>query len=78
MIIANGYFNAREQSFVKFLDFYNEIKLILIVYHLMLFTMFVPKPETRHSLGYSCFTVMAFSLFVNISSAIITSLKSST
>ena len=47
LIICNGYTNARTNSYDRKMDRFNEIKLIILMYHLMLFTQFVPDVEMR-------------------------------
>ena len=47
LIIAAGYFKARNSSYDRKMDIFQEAKLIVIMYHLMLFTMFVSDLETR-------------------------------
>ena len=54
IIIAGGYIKIRKTNFDRNMDTYNEVKLIFIMYHMMLFTDFVPDPETQYRLGYSC------------------------
>ena len=49
------------------MNMFNEVKLILIMYHLMLFTMFVPEPEIKYKLGFSCASTVLAGLAVNMS-----------
>jgi len=46
MIIAGGFINARNAKFDRNMDTFNEAKLIVIMYHMMLFTDLLPDPET--------------------------------
>ena len=48
------------------MNIFNEVKLILIMYHMMLFTMFVPQPEIKYKLGFSCATTVLAGLAVNM------------
>ena len=55
---------------------FNEAKLIMIMYHMLLFTMFVPDPETRFLIGYSCFVFVILGICINMMQLIIEPLKS--
>mmetsp|Transcript_13181 Transcript_13181/g.17922 ORF Transcript_13181/g.17922 Transcript_13181/m.17922 type:complete len:291 (+) Transcript_13181:2003-2875(+) len=48
LIIVGGWTNARKDRFDRNMDMFNECKLIYIMYHMMLFTDFVPQPETQN------------------------------
>ena len=48
------------------MDAFNEVKLLLIMYHLCLFTTFVPDPETKHEIGFSCLTILFIGLAFNM------------
>ena len=48
------------------MDQFNEIKLNLIMYHLLLFTMFVPDPEIKYKIGFSCLVFLFIGLAVNM------------
>ena len=45
---------------------FNEVRLIVITYHMMLFTLFVPDIDTRNKIGYSCSAVVVIGLLVNM------------
>jgi len=49
------------------MDYFNEVKLILIMYHILTFTAFVPDPETKHNIGYSCAAILIIGIVVNMS-----------
>lgn len=66
MIISGGYVNARESNFDKGMDTFNEVKLILIMYHMMLFTNFVPDIETQYLIGFSCSGFLIIGTAVNM------------
>ena len=75
LIIASGYIKVRKTKFGDRMDKFNEIKIIFIVYHLMLFTMFVPNPETKFQIGYSCAIVVVVGTVVNMSELISNSFR---
>ena len=54
LIIAASYTEARKTAYDKKMDVFNEVKLIFLVYHMILFTAFVPDHETKFNVGYSC------------------------
>jgi len=66
VIIASGYIDARTSRFDRLMDVFNEAKLIVIVYHLCLFTDFVPEPETQNWVGYSCSTALILGTGTNM------------
>ena len=65
-IIINGYCDARNTKFRKNMDAFNEMILIVLMYHLLLFTIFVPDPETRFTIGYSCAAIICMGLFIHM------------
>ena len=66
LIIAAGYFKARNSSYDRKMDIFQEAKLIVIMYHLMLFTMFVPDLDTRQKVDYSCFVVILLGIAMSM------------
>ena len=58
------------------MDMFNEVKLIMIMYHMLLFTMFVPDPETRFLIGYSCFVLVILGICINMMQLIVDPIKS--
>ena len=47
MILAGNSIKARPSNFDKQVDNFNEVKLLIIMYHIVLFTNFVPDIETK-------------------------------
>ena len=67
LTIAACYTNARVRAFDKFMDVFNEAKLIVIMYHLMHFTMYVPpESDLRQDIGYSCFMILILGILTNM------------
>ena len=66
IIIAAGSIKARKKRFDQRMDVFNEVKLIVIMYHMMLFTMFIPDAETKFLIGYSCCGLVVFGTFINM------------
>ena len=66
VIIAAGHIKARKNKFDTFLDIMNETKLIVIMYHMILFTDFVPEFETKHNIGYSCLATVCLGIAINM------------
>ena len=53
----------------------NEVVAMLIMYHMFMFTDFVPDPTTRFQLGFSCIVFIAVHLLMNLSVIIVGSIK---
>ena len=70
-IIAAGHINHRNSKFDSRMDVFNEIKLIFIMYHMILFTNFVSEPETKEMIGYSCCVFLIAGFSVNMATLII-------
>ena len=66
MIIANGHIKAKASSYDQKMEAFNEVKLIFIMYHLMLFTDFGPDPETKFIIGYSCAATLILGTAINM------------
>ena len=65
IMITAGYTRARLSTFDRKMDIFNEIKLLMVTYHIMMFTPFVPDPETKWRIGYSCSAVIVIGTFIN-------------
>lgn len=48
------------------MDYFNEIRLILILYHILSFTALVPDAEVKYIMGYSCSTVLVLGIATNL------------
>ena len=66
LIITIGYARARKTKSETMLDIFNELKLILIMYHVMLFTPLVPDSETKYQIGYSCCGALVVGVIINL------------
>ena len=44
---------------------FNEAKLVVIMYHIICFTDYVPDAETKFFIGYSCITFVIGGLLIN-------------
>lgn len=76
LIIAAGFIDARKSKYDKYMDIFNEVKLILLMYHLLLFTMFVPELETQEKVGLSCFFCLLIGIGINMIQLIVQPLLS--
>lgn len=65
LIIVSGLVKTRETGLQIKLDVLNESNLVVTVYHMMLFTMFVPEATTKHDIGTSCVLVIFLTLLIN-------------
>lgn len=66
IIIGASFLNARNSSFDQRMDIFNEVKLIIIMYHMMLFTDFVPDPLTQEQIGFSVGGILVLGTAVNM------------
>ena len=48
------------------MDLFNEMKIILIMYHIVTFTAMVDDAEAKFIMGYSCATVVVIGVAVNM------------
>lgn len=48
------------------LEIFNEIGVILVLYHMLLFTDFVADPLLRYQIGYSCYAITCLIILVNM------------
>ena len=53
MVIYLIYFEPMESKFSNRMETFNECTCVLLMYHIMCFSDFVPEAETRSSLGIS-------------------------
>ena len=65
MLIASGFIRVRKNSYDAGMDLFNETKLIVIMYHIMMFTDFVPL-ESQDMVGISCIITIAVGTSVNM------------
>ena len=56
---------AKSAKFDRGMDMFNEIKLIVIMYHMACFSGLVPNPEDQYKIGYSCLAVLLLGTAVN-------------
>jgi len=67
LIIIAGHIKARQTKFDSKMDLFNEVKLIIIMYNLMLFSLLVHDPLLKYQIGYSCATCVTLGLAINLS-----------
>ena len=66
MLIYLVYFRPLESKFLNIMEAFNEVTCILLMYHLQLFTDFVPLAETRSDLGISFITFISLNVAVHV------------
>lgn len=71
LIAIASFTSARKNSFDRRMDIFNEMKLILLLYHLMMFTNFGPNEEIKFDLGFSCSTMLLLGLCVNLTMLVV-------
>ena len=66
MVAAAGFVQVRKSRSQQAMDFFNEMKLFAVMYHIMLFTDFVPGKDMQNQIGYSCIFTIAIGTIVNM------------
>lgn len=67
LIIYVGFIKPFKIPFMNKLELFNEVTILVITYHLLLFTNFNPDPITQYYVGYSIMGVTLFNILGNIS-----------
>jgi hypothetical protein len=62
-------------KFYNRLELFNEICILIVSLHLYLFTMFVPDPELKYSIGWSLIGVTCLNIGVNMVIVLIIGIK---
>ena len=75
MIIIGGTTESRSTQSAKKMDLFNEFRLIMIMYHMILFTMFMSDLDMRLNVGYSCSGVIVLGICFNMSLLVIAPTK---
>ena len=65
LIISAGTLNPSLSRADMYMERFNETRLIIIVYHIMCFTDFIPDSETRFNVGFSCIAIIMGGLLIN-------------
>ena len=71
MIAIASFKKARNCSFDRRMDIFNEIKLIMLLYHMLTFSDFGPDEKLKFELGFSCTTMLLLGLCVNFTMLIV-------
>jgi len=66
VIIMIGLSEPLKTKKLNRIELFNEVFTLLTVYHLMIFTDFVPKTETKFLMGWSVIGVTSFNMLINI------------
>ena len=61
---------------MNILEIFNELCLILIGYHLFLFTEYVSDPTLKYNIGWSIITVTMLNIIVNIAIMLLSTMMS--
>ena len=75
---AGAYIRTKESAFDRAMEMFNEIKLIVIMYHLMYFSDMGPEPEDQFRIGYSCLTIVILGTSANFGQLIYRPIKTFT
>ena len=74
-MIYSGYFRPFESSFANNMDLLNETLTLICSYSLIMFSEFVPSPETRSLCGWQLIALVLIFLVINLSVIIFQGLK---
>ena len=66
MVIFLTYFEPMESRFTNRMEVFNECTCIVLMYHIMCFSDFVPNPATRSSIGISFIVTIFSNVFVHL------------
>lgn len=72
---SQAYTLARDTKFDRAMEIFNEVKLIVIMYHMMYFSDLGPDPETQFNIGYSCIVTLLLGTAVNFLQIVVTPIK---
>mmetsp|Transcript_18400 Transcript_18400/g.24681 ORF Transcript_18400/g.24681 Transcript_18400/m.24681 type:complete len:115 (-) Transcript_18400:967-1311(-) len=67
--------SVRTSTFDRRMDIFNEAKVILLIYHMILFSPFVQDELTQFRIGYSCDVFLLGGLAVNMLMLIVQPIK---
>ena len=76
LIVLVGFSHARNSTVDRRIDYFNEVRLMLILYHMLTYTAFVQDAESKFTIGYSCAFVILAGLVINMSLLLIVPIKS--
>ena len=71
LIITIGHVKTRDKTRDTNMEIFNEVKLILIMYHIICFTDYIDDSETKFLIGFSCCAFVVGGLAVNMFSLIV-------
>ena len=63
---ATHYTQARNTAFDQRMDVFNEAKILILMYHMIIFTEFVDDPELKFQIGYVCSASLLAGVLVNM------------
>ena len=66
MIIYLVYWRPLNSHFANMMETFNEVTCVILMYHLQLFSDFVPEAETRSHVGTSFIVVIALNVSVHL------------
>ena len=74
-MIYSGYFRPFESPFANTMDLLNETLTLMCSYSLIMFSEFVPSPETRSLCGWQLIGLVLITLVINLSVIITQGIK---
>ena len=67
VVIIFGYISAKRLPRDRRMEYFNEVTIMMCVYHLFFFTDFVDDPIARYQLGFSLIGVTCLNIIGNVS-----------
>jgi uncharacterized membrane protein len=67
MMIYLGATKPFDKALKNYIELFNEICLIAIIYHLFLFTDFIPDANQQYNAGWSVIMITLFNILANMS-----------
>jgi len=64
--IIVGHLEPYQDRYHNRREMFNEIIMMVVLYHFLLFTPFVPEPATQHLIGYSVIFFTCLHIYVNL------------
>jgi len=61
-----GLLNPYHSKRMTKIELFNESVIMITIYHLLIFSEFVPDASTRFSMGYVLILILAFSVVINM------------
>jgi hypothetical protein len=62
----NAYFQSFANKVLNYLEVMNEVTILIIIYHMIVFTEFVDSRSTQYKVGYSVCIFTGLNICINV------------